>query len=80
MSLKPLVHYALFHKYKLRYTTRANEEVRGVFTTPTGAELPFVFNPSVRSLAVNDAPAVTLNDHGWEVNEQGEVVFRSAKR
>jgi len=79
MTLKPLAHWALFRKYKLRYTHRAADEVQGIFTTPSGEQLHFVFQPSVRGLTVGDAPAVTLNDHGWEVDERGEIVFRSTK-
>lgn len=79
MSVKPLAHWALFHKYKLRYTHRADDAVRGIFTTPAGDEVTFAFRPGERLLTVGDAPAVTLNAHGWEVDEKGDVVFRSVK-
>jgi hypothetical protein len=80
MTLKPLAHWALQRKYKMRYTQRAENEVRGIFTTPAGEAFAFTFYPSERTLVVGDAPAVTLNEHGWEVNERGEVVFRSVKK
>lgn len=76
MILKPLAHWALQRRYKLRYTHRAEDEVRGIFTTPQGT-VDFVFHPVERTLVVGDAPAVRLNDHGWEVDANGDVVFRS---
>lgn len=79
MILKPLAHWAQQRKYKLRYTHRAADEVRGLFTTPASDTLTFVYHPAERKLTIGDGNAVTLDEHGWELNERGEVVFRSVK-
>lgn len=78
-TVKPLVHWALFHKYSLRYTSRQPELVGGVFGTPAG-NVPFRFAPVTRTLIVGDNQPVTLNEYGWEVNANGEIIIKGYKK
>ena len=74
MSLKPLVRWATFQGWTLRYTGRGEETATGVFTTPEGM-VPFRYERAVRTIHL-PGRAVRLNEHGWEVDESGETHFR----
>jgi hypothetical protein len=73
MNLKPLVRWATFQRWTLRYTERSAERASGIFTTPDG-EVGFRYDCQARAVHLPDR-SVQLNEHGWEVNNAGETRF-----
>lgn len=65
-SLKPLIHWAIYRGFKMRFTRRAAAEVRGILTRPDGGELEFCFAPQERVVTV-DGRRIHINEHGWEM-------------
>lgn len=71
VDVKPLTHWIIYKKYKVRFTQRTPTLVTGVLTTPTG-EVPFRYLPPTRQLILaaargSDSTTVTINEYGWEV-------------
>lgn len=64
-SVKPLTHWAVYKGYRMRYTARSTDEVRGVLTTPDGP-IAFAYDPVARTIRLPDA-SITINEYGWEV-------------
>lgn len=76
MSVRPLVLWATRQKgMTLRFTRRDAEVVEGLLTGP-GATLPFSFERAARTLRLPDW-TLQLDEYGWEVDEEGQIVFRS---
>ena len=80
MSLKPLVRWATFQQWTLRYTSRSSDSAEGIFITPAG-DVPFRYDRNVRLVHLPER-VVHLNEHGWEVDEAGQTrfQFKSSKK
>lgn len=65
VSVKPLIHWAIYHGYALRYGNRAPDDVSGVVITPQG-ELIFHYHPDERTIQL-DGKTITINEYGWEI-------------
>ncbi len=63
--VKPLIHWAIYKGFTVRFTARSAQGAAGVLTTPQGA-VPFSYDASRRVVALPDRE-VTLNEYGWEV-------------
>ncbi|RME83568.1 MAG: hypothetical protein D6775_07785 [Caldilineae bacterium] len=77
MSVRPLVLWVSRQGWTLRMGERTPEEVRGVIHTPQG-ERRFRYLRGPRVLHLDDQ-VIRLDPHGWEVDEQGQIVFRSRR-
>jgi len=77
VSLRPLVLWVGRQGWTLRMGPRTPEEVRGVVRTPQG-EQPFRYERTTRRLHL-EGRVVRLDPHGWEVDDQGRIVFRSQR-
>lgn len=78
MSLKPLVRWAIFQHWTLRYTERGDEIVRGIFGTPDG-DITFRYLRTPRMLEL-PARTVYVDEHGWEINQSGTTTFQFKSR
>lgn len=77
MSIKPLAMWAIHNGWTLRFSERTPTEAQGVVSTPNGL-LPFRYERDARRLHLPDR-VVHLDPYGWEVDEKGQIVFRSAR-
>lgn len=77
MSIKPLAMWAIHNQWTIRFTRRTPDEAQGELNTPGGL-VPFRYEPESRRLHLPDR-VVHLDPYGWEVDEQGRVVFRSTR-
>ena len=75
MSLKPLVRWATFQRWALRYTERSADRAAGIFTTPEG-EVDFNYDFQTRTVHLPDR-SVQLNEHGWQIDTAGQTRFSS---
>ncbi len=64
-DLKPLIHWAVYKNFTVRFTARSPQGAAGVLTTPQGV-VTFSYDAARRVIALPDRE-VTLNEHGWEV-------------
>ena len=64
-DVKPLVHWAIYKGYKLRYRSRTPEHVTGVLTGPDGSEMDFDYLPDGRLLHLGN-DRIRMNEYGWE--------------
>ncbi len=78
MSLKPLVRWATFQHWTLRYTQREDEIATGTFGTPAG-DVAFRYQRTARSLEL-PTRTVHLDEHGWEINQAGQTTFQFKSR
>ena len=69
-NVKPLVHWAIYRGYKLRYTDRSPMSVQGILTTPDGAR-NFRYDPTNLIISVADQQ-ITINHHGWELSQDAQ--------
>ncbi len=70
-NVKPLVHWAIFRKYTVRFRERTPQQVTGVLRTP-GGEVDFRYEPATQTIHLPDE-TVHINDHGWELDEAGNI-------
>lgn len=78
MSVRPLVLWVTRQEATaMRFTRRDPELATGVLTDPNGT-VPFVFDRVARRLRLPDRD-ILLDEYGWEVNEQGQIVFQSRR-
>jgi hypothetical protein len=66
IDVKPLVHWAIYKGYKLRFRSRTPELVAGVLTDADGSEVSFEYLPDARVLQAGDQ-RIRMNEYGWEV-------------
>lgn len=71
VDVKPLTHWIIYKKYKVRFTQRTPTLVTGVLTTPAG-EVAFRYLPPTRQVILatplaRDNTTITINEYGWEV-------------
>jgi putative hemolysin len=64
-SVKPLVHWAVYKGYKIRFFSRSARSVTGICTTPDG-EFEFQYDPS-RQIVLLGGRQIHINEYGWEV-------------
>ncbi len=69
-NVKPLVHWAIYKNYKIRYTDRSAAHVQGILTTPDG-EQSFSYN-SVNLIITIADQQITINQHGWELSQDAD--------
>ncbi len=78
MSLRPVVLWASRQpETKLRFASRDAAAATGLLTDAQGA-VEFRFERAARRLTLPDR-TIYLDDYGWEVDEQGNTVFRSQR-
>lgn len=75
-NVKPLVHWAIYKGYTLRFGRRTPQQVDGVLTRPDGA-VNFSYDPQARTLRMPETAAdagtppaelvIRINEHGWEI-------------
>lgn len=70
-NVKPLVHWAIYKGYKIRYTDRTAAQVKGILTTPEG-EQDFRFDPAALTINLPDRQ-ITINQYGWELSQDAET-------
>ena len=71
-NVKPLVHWAIYKGYTLRYQSRTPQCVRGVLTRPDGA-VPFRYDPVARILRIDRLPSVTAADAPPDTDPTGTL-------
>lgn len=59
----------------MRFTRRDPEIAEGVLNGPSGT-VAFTFARGPRRLLLPDR-TVNLDDYGWEIDENGQIVFQS---
>ena len=64
-NVKPLTHWAIYRRYKLRYTSRAPSQVTGVLTTPAG-EVIFTYDAHSYTIYL-PSEHIIINEYGWEI-------------
>ena len=64
MSVKPLMHWAIYKNVTLRITRRQPEEVEGFLNTPEG-RVPFRYRIQERRIFLPDQ-VIAINPWGWE--------------
>jgi hypothetical protein len=64
-NVKPLVHWAIYKGYTLRFHTRTPARVTGRLTRPEGP-VDFVYEPATRRIHLSDG-VVQINEYGWEI-------------
>ncbi len=64
MSVKPLMHWAIYKQVTLRITRRQPEEVEGFLNTPEG-RVPFRYRIQERRIFLPDQ-VIAINPWGWE--------------
>jgi len=66
-NVKPLVHWAIYKKYILRFKKREPTQVTGILKTAQDT-LSFKYNPQTMSI---DLPTekIFINEHGWELEK-----------
>ncbi len=69
-NVKPLVHWAIYKGYKIRYTDRSPARVQGILTTPDG-EQPFSYDSVGLIITIADQQ-ITINQHGWELSQDAD--------
>ncbi len=72
VDVKPLVHWAIYKGCKLRFRSRAPEQVTGVLTGADGSEMEFDYLPDGRLLHLGDE-RIRMNEYGWEVERWTEM-------
>ncbi len=78
MSVRPLVLWVTRQpSTTMRFTRRDSEVATGVMSGPNGTA-PFTFDRGARRLRLPDQ-TIYLDDYGWEVDEQGNIVFHSRR-
>ena len=78
MSVRPLVLWVTRQEETvMRFTRRDSDFAAGVLTDPNGT-VPFSFDRLTRRLSLPDGD-VYLDEYGWEVDEQGKIVFQSRR-
>ncbi len=76
MSVRPLVLWVTRQEETvMRFTRRDSDLAAGVLTDP-GGTVPFSFDRLTRRLSLPDGD-IYLDEYGWEVDEKGQIVFRS---
>jgi len=67
VDVKPLTHWIIYKKYKVRFTQRTPTLVTGLLTTAAG-EVAFRYLPATRQIILEaEQTTVTINEYGWEV-------------
>jgi len=61
----------------MRFTQRDPDVVKGVLTYANGT-VPFSFDRKSRRLSLPDRE-IYLDEYGWEVDEQGRIIFQSRR-
>lgn len=61
----------------MRFTRRESERAEGVLNGPDGT-VKFVYDRRAGCLHLPDRD-IYLDDYGWEVDEQGRIVFQSRR-
>ena len=78
MSVRPLVLWVTRQEATvMRFTRRDPEMATGFLTDPNGT-VPFAFDRNARRLRLPDRD-INLDEYGWEVDEQGKIVFQSRR-
>ena len=78
MSVRPLVLWVARQEGTvMRFTRRDQERATGVLTDVHGT-VPFAFDRLARRLSLPDRD-IYLDEYGWEVDEQGKIVFQSRR-
>lgn len=67
-GVKPLTHWVIYKGYRVRFTARGENEVRGILTTPDGP-VEFTYHPATHAIHLPDA-VITVDDYGWEVSRE----------
>ena len=67
-NVKPFTHWVIYKGYTVRFTTRTEQEVADILTTPAG-QLPFVYRPATMTIHL-PKHVVTINEHGWELKQE----------
>ncbi|MEX1018284.1 MAG: hypothetical protein WDZ49_01420 [Litorilinea sp.] len=76
-NVKPLVHWAIYKGYTLRYQSRTPQCVTGVLTRPEGA-VPFRYDPIARTLRIDRRPSATDADATPDTNLDPAAADRDA--
>ena len=66
-NVKPLTHWIIYKKYRVRFQERTSQAVTGILTMPEG-EVPFTYLPQQRIIELPDR-TVTINIYGWETEQ-----------
>ena len=78
MSVRPLVLWVTRQQATtMRFTRRDSEVATGMLTSTKGT-VPFTFDRGARRLCLPEQ-TVYLDDYGWEVDENGNIVFQSRR-
>lgn len=78
MSVRPLVLWVTRQDgMAMRFTRRDTELAEGVLTDALGT-IQFSYDRRARRLHLPDR-AIYLDEYGWEVDEQGRIVFQSRR-
>ncbi len=78
MSVRPVVLWvSRQEETAMRFTQRDPDLVKGVLTDANGT-VPFSFDRKSRRLTLPDRE-IHLDEYGWEVDEQGRIVFQSRR-
>lgn len=78
MSVRPLVLWVTRQEETvMRFTRRDRDVATGVLTDANGT-VPFAFDRLARRLSLPDRN-IYLDEYGWEVDEEGQIVFQSRR-
>ncbi len=78
MSVRPLVLWVTRQEgMAMRFTRRETELAEGILKDPNGT-VQFSYDRRARRLHLPDR-AIYLDEYGWEVDEQGRIVFHSRR-
>lgn len=78
MSVRPLVMWvARQEATTLRFRRRNGDVAAGVLTGPPGP-VAFTYERAARRLHLPER-TIYLDEYGWEMDEQGQTVFRSQR-
>lgn len=66
-NVKPLVHWAIYKKYTLRFRQRTAAQVTGTLNTPDGL-LQFSYDPQALSIHLPNQQ-ILINEYGWELTQ-----------
>jgi hypothetical protein len=69
-NVKPLVHWAIYKGYTVRYHDRTPQRVTGVLTGPEGS-FAFEYEPATLRITLPES-RVHINEHGWEIEPDSE--------
>ena len=69
-NVKPLVHWAIYKHFILRFTKRSPTMIEGILTTPQG-KVKFEYDPQAMTVRLPEEQ-IAINEHGWELSRSGK--------